>query len=135
MVAVSSTWASDKLFETVRDLAQRLDSSVVVAHVAQASEQDDSEQDARARGEQTLATLTDRLSDTQIDCEGVLLFADDVARALLNAAKAQNATLLVIGGSGKGRMARLLAGDVPQAVIRSSEFPVLILPADFAGVV
>jgi nucleotide-binding universal stress UspA family protein len=135
MVAVSSPWASEKLFQTVHDLARRLKASIVVAHVAQQQEEDDGPDDMRRRAQQTLEALTNRLAERKITSEGVLLVGDDVGRAILNAAKAQNCTLLVLGASGKGRMARLLAGDIPQQIIRSAEMPVLVFPADWSGLI
>lgn len=135
LVAVSSPWASDRLHETVRDLAIRLSGSVVVAHVAQPSESDESESDTRQRGEQTLKTLADKLRDNGINVESELLFGDDIAKAVVKAAEAHRATLIVLGASGKGRVARLLAGDVPQQVIRLADRPVLVFPADWSGTV
>ncbi len=135
LVAVSTPWASDRLHETVRDLAVRLSAAVVVAHVAQPNEQDESENDTRKRGEQTLKTLADKLKESGVTVDSELLFGDDIAKAVSNAAIAHHATLIVLGASGKGRMARLLAGDVPAQVIRSVDRPVLIFPPDWSGTV
>jgi len=135
LVAVSTPWASDKLFVTVRDLADRLGASVVVAHVARPTEEDESTDDTRQRGEQTLSTLTSRLSDANVPAEGLLLYGDDVSRAILNAADAQSATLIVLGLSGKGRVARLLAGDIPQQITRQAHVPVLLFPPDWSGTI
>jgi nucleotide-binding universal stress UspA family protein len=106
---------------------------VVVAHVAQPNDEDESEQDTRLRGEQTLHTLADRLSEAGVTVESELLFGDDIARAVLNAAAAHNVTLIVIGATGKGRVARLLAGDVPQQIVRHADRPVMLLPPDWSG--
>lgn len=135
LVAVSTPWASEKLCASISDLAQRLDGSVVVAHVAQTQEEDESESDARQRGEETLKALTEKLEEKGVDCQGVLLFGDAVGRAILNAAQAHDVSLVVLGATGKGRVARLLAGDVPQHVIRSAQLPVLVFPPDWSGTV
>ncbi len=135
LIAVSTPWASEKLCETVRDLAERLDASVIVAHVAQATDEDESDADVKARGEQTLAGLTGKLVDGGISAEGVLLFGDDIARAVINAAEAHTASLIIVGASGKGRMARLLAGDVPQQIVRQADRPVVIFPPDWSGMI
>jgi len=135
LIAVSTPWASEKLCRTIQDLAERLDATVVVAHVAQATEEDESDGDVKARGEQTLAGLTGKLIDGGINAEGVLLFGDDIARAIINAADAHTASLIIVGASGKGRMARLLAGDVPQQVVRQSDRPVVIFPPDWSGTI
>lgn len=133
MVAVSTPWAGERLGRTLEDLAGRMNASVVVAHVMQVSEQDETESDARQRGELALASLTRALGDAGVQAEGVLLFGDDVARAILNAAEAHHVTLIAIGASGKGRMARLLAGDVPLQIARQADRPVLIFPPDWSG--
>ncbi len=134
-VAVSTPWASDKLFATICNLADRLNATVVVAHVARPTEQDESTDDTRQRGEQTLTTLTNRLCEANIPAEGLLLYGDDVAKAVLNAAEEQHATLIIIGLSGKGRIARLLAGDVPQQIMRHASIPVLTTPPDWSGTI
>ncbi len=135
LIAVSTPWASEKLCQTIRDLAERLDASVVVAHVAQATDDDESDADVKARGEQTLAGLTGKLTEGKVNAEGVLLFGDDIARAILNAAEAHSCSLILVGASGKGRMARLLAGDIPQQVVRQADRPVMIFPPDWSGTV
>ncbi|MEX0741811.1 MAG: universal stress protein, partial [Phycisphaeraceae bacterium] len=124
LVAVSTPWASDKLCATIEDLADRLEASVIVAHVARPTEEDDSAEETRERGERTLQSLTDRLDHANLPSEKLLLYGDDVGRAILNACDEQQATLIVLGLSGKGRMARLLAGDIPQQIIRQSRVPV-----------
>lgn len=135
LVAVSSPWASDKLFTTIRDLADRLNASVLVAHVAKPTEQDDSVEETRQRGEQALSTLTSRLNDANIPAEGLLLYGDDVARAILNASEEQRVTMIVLGISAKGRISRLLAGDVPQQIARAVGVPLLLLPPDWSGTI
>ena len=135
LVAVSTPWASDKLFTTVCNLADRLNASVVVAHVARPTEQDDSVEDTRLRGEQTLTTLTMRLNEANVPAEGLLLYGDDVARAILNAAEDRHASMIIIGLSGKGRLARLLAGDVPFQIAKQSPVPMLMLPPDWSGTI
>lgn len=135
LVAVSTPWASERLFAMVRDLADRLNATVIVAHVAKASEQDETDNEAHIRARQTLATLTSRLAEAKVPAEGLLLYGADVARAILNAAEAQHATLIVLGLSAKGRFSRLFAGDVSQQVLRASPVPVLLYPPDWSGTV
>jgi nucleotide-binding universal stress UspA family protein len=135
LVAVSTPWASDKLFNTIYNLANRLNASVVVAHVARPTEQDESAEETRMRGEQTIATLTDRLMEANIPADRLLLYGDDTAMAILNAAEDREASLIVIGLSGKGRLTRLLAGDIPLQVVKKSGVPMLVLPPDWSGTI
>ena len=62
-----------------------------------------------------------------------MLFSDDTAKAILNTARARNCSLIVLGLTGKGVLKRLIAGDVPTNIIRSSEIPVLLCPANWDG--
>lgn len=128
LVAVSSPWASEKITHPIVDLALRLEADVVIAHVAQLQEDDDSESDAKARGEQTLKLLSDALKAEGLAADGVLLFSDDIPKALLNTARARACTLIVLGLTGKGMLKRLIAGDIPGNLIRQTEVPVLLFP-------
>lgn len=135
LIAVSSPWASEKLASPIADLARRLDAEVVVAHVAQLHEEDEHESDATQRGEQTLQLLTDELREAGIEAEGVMLFSDDTAKAILNTAAARQCTLIVLGLTGKGVLKRLIAGDVPANLIRQTTLPVMLCPANWAGMI
>ena len=135
LVAVSSPWASEKLTGPIADLANRLEASTVVAHVAQLQEEDEHESDATQRGEQTLKTLTDGLRESGIEAEGVMLFSDDTAKAILNTARARQCTMIVLGLTGRGVLRRLIAGDVPGNLIRQTDLPVLLCPANWAGMI
>jgi len=133
LVAVSSPWASEKLAEPIADMAQRLEAEAIVAHVATLQDEDEHESDATRRGEQTLQLLTDTLREHGIEAEGVMLFADDTAKALMNTARARGCSMIVLGLTGKGVLKRLIAGDVPANIIRQSELPVLLCPANWSG--
>jgi nucleotide-binding universal stress UspA family protein len=135
LIAVSSPWAAEKLTAPLADLARRLNSEVVVAHVAQLQDEDEHESDATQRGEQTLKLLTDSLREAGVRAEGVMLFSDDVPKALLNTAKARACTMVVLGLTGKGVLKRLIAGDVPGNIIRMADMPVMLMPANWTGVV
>lgn len=135
LVAVSSPWASEKLTGPIADMARRLEASAVVAHVAQLHEEDEHESDATQRGEQTLKMLTDGLREAGIEAEGVMLFSDDTAKAILNTARARQCTMIVLGLTGRGVLKRLIAGDVPGNLIRQTDLPVLLCPANWTGMI
>lgn len=135
LIAVSSPWASEKLTAPIADMAKRLDAEAVVAHVAQLNDEDESEADAKQRGEQTLKLLTEGMRNAGVRCEGVMLFSDDVPKAILNTAKARGCTMIVLGLTGKGVFKRLIAGDVPGNIIRSADMPVLLCPANWVGMI
>lgn len=133
LIAVSSPWASEKMLPPLADLASRLSAEVVVAHVATLQEEDEHESDATQRGEQTLKLLTDGLEEVGVKAEGVMLFADDTPKAIMNTAKARQCTMIVLGLTGKGMLRRLIAGDVPANIIKQSDLPVLLCPANWDG--
>lgn len=135
LIAVSSPWASQKLAAPIADLARRLGSEVVVAHVAQLHDEDEHETDAQQRGQQTLELMTDQLIEAGLRAESLMLFSDDVSKAILNTAKARNCTLIVLGLTGKGVLKRLIAGDVPANIIRQADLPVLLCPANWMGMI
>jgi len=134
-VGVSSPWASEKFAGPIVDLAQRLEADVIIAHVAQLQEEDEHESDAKQRGEQTLKLLADALQEAGVDAEGVLLFSDDIPKALLKTAKARGCTLIVLGLTGKSMLKRLIVGDVPGNVTRQTDIPVLLFPPNATGAV
>ena len=130
---MSSPWASEKLVHPIADLANRLGAEVFVAHVATLHEADEHESDATQRGEQTLQLLTKGLRDAGVETEGIMLFSDDTAKAILNTARARSCTMIILGLTGKGVLKRLIAGDVPANIIRSADIPVLLCPANWDG--
>ena len=130
LVGVSSPWASEKFITPIIDLAQRLDAAVDVAHVARLQAEDEDESDAKARGEETLKLLADALQAAGVEAEPVLLFSDDVAKALLNTAHARSCTLIVMGLTSRSLLKRLLARDVPDQVLRQADIPVLLFPRE-----
>ncbi len=135
LVAVSSPWASEKLAGPIADLAKRLDAQVLVSHVTTLQDEDEHESDATQRGEQTLKLIVDTLRDAGIQTEGVMLFSDDTAKAILNTAKHRDCTVIVLGLTGKGVLKRLIAGDVPANIIRQADMPVLLCPANWNGTI
>ncbi len=135
LVAVSSPWASEKLTAPIADLARRLDAETIIAHVAEIQDEDEHESDATQRGEQTLKLLTDSLREAGIAAESVMLLSDDTAKAILNTARARQCTLIVLGLTGRGVFKRLIAGDVPSNLIRQTDLPVLLCPANWSGTI
>lgn len=130
MVAVSSPWAAQKLVDPIADLAKRLAAEVLVVHVSRPSAGQMREQE-QAAGEEAIRLLRDRLQERHVAVQDLLMFSDDIARAILNTAIEREVTLIVLGLTGKNVFARLLAGNVPVELIRQTRIPVLILPPDW----
>ncbi len=132
MVAVSSSWAAEKATQPMGDLARRLGAEVLVVHVSRPSAGQMREQE-QADGEAAIRKLRDALHERGIVVQTLLLFSDDIARAVLNTAAEQGVTLIVLGLTGKNIFARLIAGNVPVELIKNTRIPVLLLPPDWNG--
>ncbi len=132
LIAVSSPWAAQKAVEPVGDLAKRLGAEVLVVHVSRPSGGQMREQE-QADGKSSINMLRQSLVDKGLAVETLLMFSDDIARAILNVAAEREVTLIVLGMTGKNIFARLLAGNVPVELIKNTKIPVLLLPPDWAG--
>ncbi len=130
MVAVSSPWASERIAEPLGDLAKRLAAEVLVVHVSRPSGGQMREQE-QADGEAAIRLLREALQARGIVVQDLLMFSDDIARAVLNTAVEREVTMIVLGLTGKNVFARLLAGNVPVELIKNTKIPVLILPPDW----
>lgn len=131
LIAVSSPWAADRVVEPLADLARRMSAEVLVVHVSRPSAGQMREQE-QADGEAAIDLLREKLQQRQIVVQTLLLFSDDIARAILNTAADREVTMIVLGLTGKNVFARLLAGNVPVELIRNTKVPVLILPPDWS---
>ncbi len=130
LVAVSSLWAAQKIVETVADLARRLSAEALVVHVSRPSAGPMREQEQQ-EGEAAIRFLREGLRSRGLAVQDLLMFSDDIARAILNISVEREVTLIVLGLTGKNVFARLLAGNVPVELIRQTKIPVLILPPDW----
>lgn len=129
LIAVSSPWASERVAPVVADIATRLAAEVLVVHVSRPSAGQMREQE-QAEGEAAISTLRARLQEARLTVKTLLLFSDDVARAVLNTAAERECTLIILGMTGKNVFARLMAGNVPVELIKNTTIPVLLLPPD-----
>ena len=134
LIAVSSPYAAQKVADCVGDLARRMSAEVLVVHVSRPSGGQMREQE-QADGEAAIRVLRERLESQSVVVQTLLMFSDDIARAVLNTSIERDVTLIVLGLTGKNVFARLLAGNVPVELIKNTRIPVLLFPPDFAGTV
>ncbi|HEY0008388.1 MAG TPA: universal stress protein [Tepidisphaeraceae bacterium] len=130
LVAVSSALAAERLAESVGDLALRLKAEVLVVHVSRPSGGQAREQE-EADGDKAVRSLQEGIASRGVNVQTLLMFSDDIARAILTTADEQKATLICLGLTGKNVFARLLAGNVPVELIRNTKIPVLLFPPDY----
>jgi nucleotide-binding universal stress UspA family protein len=134
LVAVSSPWAAQKAVEPVANLAKRLAAEVLVIHVSRPSGGQMREQE-QADGEKAISLLREALTERGVTVQTLLMFSEDIARAILNVAEEREVSLIALGLTGKNIFARLLAGNVPVELIRNTKVPVLLLPPDWNGMI
>ena len=134
LVAVSSPWAAEKVADPLAGLAQQLNAEVLAVHVSRPSGGQMREQE-QADGEAAVRLLSDRLASKNVAVQTLLMFSDDIARAIINTAVERQITLIVLGLTGKNIFARLLAGNVPVELIKNTQIPVLLLPPGFNGTI
>src|SRR3954452_11197316 len=134
LVAVSSPYAAQKLVDCISNLAGRIAAEVLVVHVSRPSGGQMREQE-QADGEAAISFLREKLQARGIAVQTLLMFSDDIARAILNTATEREVTVIVLGLTGKNVFARLLAGNVPVELIKNTRIPVLLLPPDFSGTI
>lgn len=134
LVAVSSPWAAQKVAQPIADLAKRLGAEILVVHVSRPSGGQMREQET-SEGESAIAQLRQTLQDKGISVQTLLMFSEDIARAVLNVAIEREVSLIVLGLTGRNIFARLLSGNVPVELIKNTKIPVLLLPPDWSGMI
>src|SRR5438445_4874411 len=108
LVAVSSPWASERMVDPLGELAKRIGAEVLVVHVSRPSSGQMREQE-QADGESAISLLRQKLEERGVNVQTLLMFSDDIARAILNTAIERQVTLIVLGLTVKNVFARLLA--------------------------
>ncbi len=131
LIAISSPYAAQRVVDCVGDLAKRLGAEVLVVHVSRPSGGQMREQE-QAEGEQAIRFMREELHAKGLQVQDLLMFSDDIARAILNTALEREATMIILGLTGKNVFARLLAGNVPVELLKNTKIPVLILPPDWS---
>src|SRR5512133_895798 len=119
LIAVSSPWASERVVAPVGDLAKRMGAEVLIVHVSRPSGGQMREQE-QADGESAISELRQQLQSKSIAVQTLLLFSDDIGRAILSTAQEREVSLIVLGLTGKNVFARLLAGNVPVELIKNT---------------
>lgn len=85
------------------------------------------DEDAMNGARAYLDSLTRRLADDGLACDGEVLVANSVPDAIVDNANQQRADLIVMSSEAHTGAARLVLGSVTDAVVRSAACPVLVL--------
>ena len=132
LVAVSSISASEKMLNPVLALASRLGGVATIVHVA-TPRVGEADEDLRQRAYQAVTVFKEQLLAGGVTAEAKVLFASNPATAIVDLAAEQQASMIILGVTGKGVFARMLAGNVPMEIIKQSPVPVLMVPPDWDG--
>ncbi len=130
LVAVSERWVADERVDAIAAFARRLDATLLLVHIIY---QTDTTPRGEAPGEKVLERVAAKLRASQVNIQTLLLFADDVAAAMLKTADEHKASMILLGIASKGMLATFIEGNIAQSVIRNTRLPILLLPADWNG--
>lgn len=122
MVAYDFSESAEDALGWAVDLARLVHGQVVIAHVFDAQSEDDPE---LAETREKLARVAD---DVGPEVQSRVLLGADVADALVKFSEETNADAMVIANPRFGAVARILLGNVTDAVIRSAKCPVITIP-------
>ena len=131
LVAVSTPQASERLVVPVADLASRMNAEVLVVHVSKPA--GTGPRSSNEAGDAAVNFLGDKIRQRGVSVQTLLMFSDDVAKAILSTAVEREASLILLGLTGKGVFQRLIEGNVPVELLRETKLPVMLLPPDFSG--
>ncbi len=131
LLAISDQWVVDPRTDALAEWARRLDADILAVHVIFGG---DESATAKHPGEKILEELDVKLKAAGARVETLVLFANDIVSALLRVPEERHATVIVLGLANKGMLARLIEGNIPQAIINATRVPVLCLPPDWDGV-
>lgn len=130
LLAVSDRWVPDSRVDAIGNFVGRLGRSVLAVHVAYGTETTAANV---SPGEKVLEQIANQLRGRQVKVETLLLFSDDLGKAIVKTAEEHKATMIVLGLSSKGMLTRLIEGNVAQEVMRGARVPILLLPSEWTG--
>jgi K+-sensing histidine kinase KdpD len=132
LLAVSEQWSGDKRLDALGQWANRLDAPIIAVHVAVGLSENTREE---SPGERALKDVVAQLKKTNPRVESLLLFANDLADGIFQAANEHGATMIVMGLSRQGVLERLIEGNIQRVILNKSHLPILALPADWNGII
>jgi len=116
---------SEKALDLSIVLAKATGAKIVLYHVLSGAEG----KNARQKAEQAIKKLEDRvLRSGAVHCES-RLEEGEVAKGILQTKKTTRADLILMGAKGAGGSGLTLLGSITDLVIRQSQCPVMVVPA------
>jgi len=143
LVALDLAAATDEIVDHAAVLARKLPAEIWLLHVAEPDPdfvgfevgpqavRDSVAEDLRAE-HRHLQELADRLKGEGLKAHP-LFVQGSTAETILRKATELDADMIVVGSHGRGAMYQLLVGSISEAVLRSAEVPVLVVPTHKRG--
>ncbi|WP_224334793.1 universal stress protein [Haloprofundus halobius] len=79
--------------------------------------------------EEAFSVIRELAADAGVDVETRVAYGTDVAETILDVAREENASAVVFTPRGGSKWAKLLTGDVADALVGNADRPVVVLPA------
>jgi len=135
LFAHNATPAAERALIYLEHLARQEGAEVIVLHVYQSPERYLSTSGYAALVEQLESVAHEVVSDTVellqkagITAMGVVVAGQSTARVIVETAKDEDVSLIVLGTRGPAKVTDLLLGDVSTEVLRYAQCPVLLVP-------
>lgn len=148
IVALDFSDITDKVLNASKTLALAMDAELILIHVAEPnpdhiaydydpaaitaidpSEIRDNIAKRFHQDHQTLQQKSDDFRTQGLHCKALMIQGPTVDM-LLNEASKLNADFIVIGSHGKGFISQVLLGSISEELIKKSNIPVYLVPAD-----
>jgi ubiquinone biosynthesis protein len=131
VVATDRSETAARAVAWAADLAERFESELVLLEVLRATAVDP-ETDGIARAEESLRAVAESVAGSRGRAR--VTVADDVSRAIVDAAHSEGADVLVIGNAGMGGRKEFLLGNVPNRVSHGARCTVVIVNTTDAAI-
>lgn len=130
LVAIDFSADSLAALASVRELARRLGSELVLLHVSEAGDVipgSELAKEDRAQWQHELDAEVAQLRAEGIPARGIVRPGYPVAEAIVEAAREERADLIVVGSPGRSGLAERLLGGITDAVIGTASCPVVVM--------
>ena len=135
LFAHNATPAAERALIYLEHLARQEEAEVIVLHVYQSPERYLSTSGYGALVEQLEVVAHEVVSDTVeflqkagVSAQGVVAAGNSTARVIVETARDQDVSLIVLGTRGPTKVTDFLLGDVSTEVLRYAQCPVFLVP-------
>jgi nucleotide-binding universal stress UspA family protein len=140
LVPLDGSPLAEAVLERVRELARGPSSAIVLlrvteAHVLPGMDPTDAQVRVVREAEDYLASTAQRLREQGVTQVETSVWYGAPAESIVEAARVRNADLIAMSSHGRSGLGRLILGSVAEAVLRSTDTPILLLRSHGAPLV